>query len=159
MGELNVWTSFEKFLPSEFSPYFLSATFLEQPIYHSKKRELDLHVQLDRVLPFEVYERVVQELQMKFQVTVNFYVQAKDSTLSMNEFNLYVERLVERESALRSFRFLHPFIENDTVCFATKDEERLTILNRALPTLIEKCEKLQTRRASIDDFNLTKETF
>ena len=94
MIESNVWTSFGQFLSDEFAPYFLSSTFSKDPVFYSDRRELELAIQTEHILPYEVYEQVIIELQLKLQVSVDFKVSAKDTKLSMNELNQYVERLV-----------------------------------------------------------------
>ena len=136
--EVSVWNSFKQILPGDYSVYLESATFKENPKFHSVKKVLDLKICCDQVLPFNVYEQMVHALKMNFQVHVNLEIEAKKSSTSIDELNLYVERLIERESSLRSFRFLHPYVENNSICFSTKDEDRLTLLNEGLPTLVKK---------------------
>lgn len=63
----------------------------------------------------------------------------------MEELDLYVNYFVEKVDVLRCFRFLHPYQENHTVCFSTKDPERLASLNLSLPTLKEELKKLVLR--------------
>ena len=138
MMEGNVWASLHKILPDEFSSYFLSASFASNPIFYSDRNRLELAIETEEVLPCEIYYRMVQQLKLNLSVDVFVTIVAKKSDVPIDELNSYVDHLVQRESALRSYRFLHPYLENDTVCFSTKDEERLSLLNKALPTLLSK---------------------
>ena len=49
----------------------------------------------------------------------------------MDELDRYVNFFVEKYSDVKDFRFLHPYLENDTICFSTRDESRLAALNLA----------------------------
>ena len=60
----------------------------------------------------------------------------------MDELDRYVNHFVEKYSDVKDFRFLHPYLENDTICFSTRDESRLAALNLALPSLVEKLKEV-----------------
>ena len=49
----------------------------------------------------------------------------KNSVIEMDELDRYVNYFVEKYSDVKDFRFLHPYLENDTICFSTRDESRL----------------------------------
>ena len=141
MEDANVWTVLKKVVSQDYEKYLLNASFKTNPEYHSLKKELVLNIETDEVLPFEIYEGLVHELKLKYQISVSIFIFSKNSSISMEELNLYVERLVERENDLRSFRFLHPCLENGIVWFNTRDEERLVYLKGGLPILKEKLKK------------------
>ena len=136
---MSVWKILSSVLNPELESYLKNASFVENPKYHSIKRTLDLKINTDNVLPFDIYEQIVHQLKVHFQVHVNVYIQARKTSVSVDELYLYVEKIIEKNASLRCFRFLHPYMENETVCFSTKDDSRLIDLNKGLPQLQEEC--------------------
>ena len=130
---MSVWKILSSVLNPELESYLKNASFVENPKYHSIKRTLDLKINTDNVLPFDIYEQIVHQLKVHFQVHVNVYIQARKTSVSVDELYLYVEKIIEKNASLRCFRFLHPYMENETVCFSTKDDSRLIDLNKGLP--------------------------
>ena len=102
---------FEKLLDSELYAYFKNATFYENPVFHTAHKMVDFYIEFENVIPLEI---------------------------EMDELDRYVNFFVEKYSDVKDFRFLHPYLENDTICFSTRDESRLAALNLALPSLMEK---------------------
>ena len=51
-----------KCLSQEILPYFEKAQSFQSPIYHSVQNCLELSIQIDHVLPFEVYRQTCHEL-------------------------------------------------------------------------------------------------
>lgn len=129
--------SLEKLISPSLLDYFEDAEFVENPVFHAQKKELELSLRLKKVLPFEIYETVIREIQLSLHVHLNLTLACIDSSIGMEELDLYVNALIEKNASLRCFRFLHPYIENDMICFSTKDEERYASLNKVLPTLKE----------------------
>lgn len=136
---MSVWKILSSVLNPELESYLKNASFVENPKYHSIKRTLDLKINTDNVLPFDIYEQIVHQLKVHFQVHVNVYIQARKTSVSVDELYLYVEKIIEKNASLRCFRFLHPYMENETACFSTKDDSRLIDLNKGLPQLQEEC--------------------
>lgn len=132
-----VWESIGNFLPEEFKSYFEHALFEKGPVFHVKKEQLEMTLLLERVLPFEVYSRLLHTLKVKTHVHVDLIVHSKDTQVDMVNLDQYVSYFVEKDTQFKDFRFLHPFIEEDMVYFSTKDETRLAKMNRKLPSLIE----------------------
>lgn len=141
----DVTKSFEKLLPSSLTGYFDNATFVKNPVFHSQKKQLELDIEVENVLPFSIYEEVFSKLQLALHVHLVWNLQSRNPQVSMEELDLYVNYFVEKVDVLRCFRFLHPYQENHTVCFSTKDPERLASLNLSLPTLKEELKKLVLR--------------
>ena len=112
---MSVWKILSSVLNPELESYLKNASFVENPKYHSIKRTLDLKINTDNVLPFDIYEQIVHQLKVHFQVHVNVYIQARKTSVSVDELYLYVEKIIEKNASLRCFRFLHPYIENETV--------------------------------------------
>ncbi|MBM6652359.1 PolC-type DNA polymerase III [Faecalitalea cylindroides] len=138
----DVTKSFEKLLPSSLTGYFDNATFVKNPVFHSQKKQLELNIEVENVLPFSIYEEVFSKLQLALHVHLVWNLQSRNPQVSMEELDLYVNYFVEKVDVLRCFRFLHPYQENHTVCFSTKDPERLASLNLSLPTLKEELKKV-----------------
>lgn len=134
----NVKESFEKIIPSSCMEYFQDAIFTKNPIYHTQKKQLELSIETTKVLPYTIYELLVQKIQLALHVHLVLELTCKDSTCSMEELDQYVNAIVEKEADLSCFRFLHPYIEKDIVCFSTRDSKRLASLIRYLPVLTEK---------------------
>ncbi|MGM9913373.1 PolC-type DNA polymerase III [Floccifex sp.] len=134
---MSVWNTLQTVLSDDLKQYLDEASFVENPKYHSLKKVLDLYIQVNDVLPFEVYEQIVHQLKIHFQVHVNLQIKAKNASISVDELYLYVEKIIETNASLRPFRFLHPYLENEIACFSTKDDQRLSLLNKGLPDLIK----------------------
>lgn len=133
----SVYDVFESILQEQDLAYFTDATYIEAPVYHSKQQMLDLTIQTKEVLPFSVYQSVCHALKIALHVHINLRIQAENTTVSMADLDLYLNNLVEKERNLRSFSFLHPFIDNESVCFSTKDESKYAHLKQCLPQLEE----------------------
>ena len=125
------------YLPEEIQSYLEEATYFKNPEYHSKRRELQVYMEVQKVLPREIYERIIQQLKLNLHVSVFLKIQARDKNIAMDELDQYVSYFVEKDPKLKSFRFLHPYEEENSVVFSTKDEERLSSMNRALKRLKE----------------------
>ena len=141
MENTNAWIILKKGLSDEYEPYLSDASFKTKPVYHSIRKELTLDIETSNVLPLEIYERFVHDLKVEYQVSVDVTIYARDASVSIGDLNSYVEWLVEKESDLRTFRFLHPIKENESIWFTTRDEDRLLLLRGGLPTLKEKLKK------------------
>ena len=89
---------------------------------------MELNIEVENVLPFSIYEEVFSKLQLALHVHLVWNLQSRNPQVSMEELDLYVNYFVEKVDVLRCFRFLHPYQENHTVCFSTKDPERLASL-------------------------------
>ena len=138
----DVKTSLEKLLPSTLTGYFDNATFVKNPVFHSQKKQFELSIETENVLPFSAYEEIMSKLQLALHVHLVWELKARKPQVSMEELDRYVNYFVEKVDALRCFRFLHPYQENQTVCFSTKDPERLATLNLSLPRLKEELKKV-----------------
>ena len=125
------------YLPEEIQSYLEEASYVKAPQYHARRRELQLHIEVLKTLPCEIYERIIQQLKLNLHVAVTLQIQTKDTSIAMDELDQYVSYFVEKDSKLKSFRFLHPYEEQDSVVFSTKDEERLASMNRSLRRLKE----------------------
>lgn len=136
-----------KCLSQEILPYFEKAQSFQSPIYHSVQNCLELSIQIDHVLPFEVYRQTCHELKLALHTDIDLRIQAQDPKCTMSDLDLYVERIVAHHHEYQAFTYLHPFMENEVVCFATNDESRLAQLKRGLPQL-EKA--LETYGISMD---------
>ena len=133
---------FIDFLPEELQSYLELASYSKNPQYHAKRRELKLFIQLNKILPEAVFERIIQKLQLTLHVSVLLELQAEDQTISMDELDRYVSYFVQKDSKLKAYRFLHPFMEDNSVVFATKDEDRLSNMNRSLKRLTKYLEEV-----------------
>ena len=129
---------FEKLLDPELYSYFKNATFYENPVFHTAHKMVDFYIEFENVIPLEIYEQIITKLQLSLHAHVKLHMHAKNSVIEMDELDRYVNFFVEKYSDVKDFRFLHPYLENDTICFSTRDESRLAALNLALPSLMEK---------------------
>ena len=130
-----VWETVAHFLPEEWKPYFDHAQFKKGPLYHAKSEHLEIVLMVDEVFPFELYETLLHNLKLQTHVHVNLGIEARHAKTDMVNLDRYVAYFVEKEPRLKDFRFLHPFMENESVAFSTKDESRLAKLNLSLPIL------------------------
>ena len=131
---------FEKLLDPELYAYFKNATFYENPVFHTAHKMVDFYIEFENVIPLEIYEQIITKLQLSLHAHVKLHMHTKNSVIEMDELDRYVNYFVEKYSDVKDFRFLHPYLENDTICFSTRDESRLAALNLALPSLMEKLE-------------------
>lgn len=132
-----VYDTFSKLLPEALCIYFKNAHFLSKPLFHTVKKQLEINCFIEKMIPFEEYEQIIQTMQLKLHVQVQLYLETKDSSVSMDELDRYVNYFVEKDNDLKVFRFLHPFQEQESICFSTKDEMRYAQMNLALPKLLE----------------------
>lgn len=132
---MNVWKVLSSILSEDLQVHLEKATFVKKPQYHSLKKLLELEIQCDAVLPFAVYEQIVHQLKMYFQVHVNVIIHAANSLISVDELYLYIEKLIDQNNSLREFRFIHPYMQNNLVYFSTKNEDRYANLNKSLTNL------------------------
>lgn len=128
----------ERCVSSEDLSYFENARFLENPVYHSLSGRLDLHIETEKVLPYEVYQNVCHALKMACHTDISLQIQAKNHQVSMADLDGYVNDLVERNRELQDFMYSHPFLENQSVCFLSSDEAKVASMQRKLPVLEEK---------------------
>ena len=124
---------FEKLLDPELYAYFKNATFYENPVFHTAHKMVDFYIEFENVIPLEIYEQIITKLQLSLHTHVKLHMHTKNSVIEMDELDRYVNYFVEKYSDVKDFRFLHPYLENDTICFSTRDESRLAALNLALP--------------------------
>ncbi len=129
---------FEKLLDPELYAYFKKATFYENPVFHTAHKMVDFYIEFENVIPLEIYEQIITKLQLSLHAHVKLHMHTRNSAIEMDELDRYVNYFVEKYSDVKDFRFLHPYLENDTICFSTRDESRLAALNLALPSLMEK---------------------
>ena len=45
----------------------------------------------------------------------------QNNAVEMDELDRYVNHLWKIYVNVKDFRFLHPYLENDTICFSTRD--------------------------------------
>lgn len=132
-----VLDSLGNFIEEESQHYFQSASFLCRE-YHAKSRCLDLKLQLERPLPYEVYHGLIHNMRMHFHTDVKLSVQANSFECGMEDLDRYVQDLIAQNTPLRPFSGLHPYQENGSICFMTKDESQHYEIKRAKPLLEEK---------------------
>ena len=133
---------FEKLLDAQLYAYFKNASFYENPIFHATHKMVEFYIEFENVIPLEVYEQIITKLQLALHVHVKLHIHSKNNAVEMDELDRYVNHFVEKYSDVKDFRFLHPYLENDTICFSTRDESRLAALNLALPSLVEKLKEV-----------------
>ena len=132
-----VLDSLGNFIEEESQHYFQSASFLCRE-YHAKSRCLDLKLQLEQPLPYEVYHGLIHNMRMHFHTDVKLSVQANSFECGMEDLDRYVQDLIAQNTPLRPFSGLHPYQENGSICFMTKDESQHYEIKRAKPLLEEK---------------------
>ncbi len=135
MKHFNVYEVMEQCIAAENLTYFENAEYVHPPVFHSKRSVLELHLQLENVLPFEVYQSVCHELKMHLHVHTDLFIRAVNPRTDMAQLDQYVRDLAEKQKSLRPFLYLHPYEENETVCFSTKETDRLSAIKKALPEL------------------------
>ena len=128
---------FEKLLNQELYAYFKNASFYQNPVFHSKHGLVCFYVEFENYLPFSAYQQIITNLQLSLHAHVQLHIQAKNNAIQMDELDQYVNYFVEKNTELKAFRFLHPYMEKDVICFSTRDETRLASLKLALPKLLE----------------------
>ena len=129
---------FEKLLDQELYSYFKTAKFYANPVFHAAHKVVDFYVEFENVIPLQIYEQIITKLQVALHVHVRLHIHVRNNKVEMDELDRYVNHFVEKYADIKDFRFLHPYIEKDTICFSTRDEARLAALNLALPSLMEK---------------------
>ena len=129
---------FEKLLDQELYSYFKTAKFYANPVFHAAHKVVDFYVEFENVIPLQIYEQIITKLQVALHVHVRLHIHVRNNKVEMDELDRYVNHFVEKYADIKDFRFLHPYIEKDTICFSTRDEARFAALNLALPSLMEK---------------------
>ena len=122
---------FEKLLDQELYSYFKTAKFYANPVFHAAHKVVDFYVEFENVIPLQIYEQIITKLQFALHVHVRLHIHVRNNKVEMDELDRYVNHFVEKYADIKDFRFLHPYIEKDTICFSTRDEARLAALNLA----------------------------
>lgn len=115
---------FEQILHEDLYPYFKEARFYKKPVYHKKTKRLEFYLSLDRVLPCEIYERAVMEIQLALHAAIDLYIEAENNQANLEEVDQYTAYFAQSNSNLKAYRFLHPFRSSECICFSTKDDAR-----------------------------------
>lgn len=126
------------FLDDSLLTYFETASFTKRPQFHAQKKVLELFIGIESPLPFEVYEACVRSLQLELHVQVDIYIETTKHVVSMDQLDPYISYFADTDLELRSFQFIHPYQVDDSVCFSSKEEDRLAEMKRLLPRLEEK---------------------
>ena len=100
----------EKYLSPDCLSYFEKAQSFQPPIYHAIQNCLELSIQVEQVLPFEVYRQTCHELKVALHTDITLHIQAKDPVCAMSDLDLYVERIVASHHEYQAFWYLHPFM-------------------------------------------------
>ena len=129
---------FEKLLDPELYVYFKDASFFQNPVFHSGKKLAEFYIEFDTIIPLKIYEQIITKLQLSLHAHVKLHIHTRNPEIGNSELDQYVNHFVEKYPDLKDFRFLHPYFENENICFSTRDESRLAALNLALPCLMEK---------------------
>ena len=117
---LNKMEVFEKLLDTELYAYFKNASFYEKPVFHTAHKIVEFYIEFENVIPLEIYEQIITKLQLALHVHVKLHIHSKNNAVEMDELDRYVNHFVEKYSDVKDFRFLHPYLENDTICFSTR---------------------------------------
>ncbi len=115
-----------------------TAVFLETPTYHTRSQRLELSIQTDQVLAFEMYQRICHELKVNLHADIELKITAKDGQVSMADLDAYVNEVVQMNRSLQSYRYSHPFLSNQSACFSTTDSAKLASMESSLSLLEEK---------------------
>ena len=134
----NVVEVLEKCVSSTNLDYFQNAIFLQTPIYHSLSNRLDLSIENEKVLPYEIYQKVCHEMKIALHCDVSLQIQAKDGQVSMADLDSYLNDVVEKNRDLQMFMYSHPFLENQSACFSSRDESKISMMQSSLAELEEK---------------------
>lgn len=152
MAKQDVKHAFEKLIDPEDLVFFEKATFLKNPIFHTAKEILELHVQIPEILPLPVWQKVITKMQLSLHVHVEMYLTCEVPSLDMDLLDQYVAFVVEKNLALKSFKYRHPYMEQDSICFSTTESKRYAQMIEALPAL-----KQDLRKYGIDQDFVIKE--
>lgn len=133
---------FEKLLDEDLYSYFKNASFYQNPVFHTKQKLVTFYVEFEKYIPLQIYEQILTQLQLSLHAHVDLFIHVPLQEIEMSTLDQYVNYFVEQYAELRPFRFLHPYMDKDMICFSTRDDHRLSQLNLALPTLLEKLKKV-----------------
>ncbi len=134
---MSVYETFEKIIDAEACAYFENATMFKTPLYHREAQRLELFIEVDRALPFMVYESLLHQMRLKLHVQVDLHLKSRSTDVDMTTLDAYVHFLASVHPSLRVFSNLHPYVENESACFSTRDEQRHAEITQRLPQLME----------------------
>lgn len=128
-------TGLLEFLPEELASFFKQASYYQAPEFHTKRRELILFISLSKPLPFDIYERVIDQLRLALHAGICLKLKTEEKTIAIDEFSRYVNYFVQKEKKLQCFRFVHPTKGEQSIEFTTADEAKASAMKRAIKSL------------------------
>lgn len=135
-----VYEMLSQYIDPSIQPYFQTASFVCNPIYHKDRDLLELNIRLEHPLPYRVYTDVCHQLKVATHTDILLRLEAESYELSTEDLDRYVKCVVSKNMDLRAFQNSHPFKEKDSICFSTTQDERISQMIQALPALEKELE-------------------
>ncbi len=118
----------------------------EAPVYHAKRKVLALRVELDEVLPFQLYQQLLHELKIAMHAGVDLQIQTRNRMNDINEADRYISWLASTKPEAAVFGGLHPSFSHELdLKFSSGSEERVHAIKAAGAAL-----RKELARAGID---------
>jgi DNA polymerase-3 subunit alpha (Gram-positive type) len=126
---------FLNILPEAIASQMEEASFYERPKYHTVSKRLQLFISLEQPLSADAYDAAIQSMAVYLHTGIDLNIQAKNAQPGIDIVNGYVHYFASKNPQLHLFMHVHPILEQDIICFTSKNEEKVAQLNRGLESL------------------------
>lgn len=137
-----VYEVMQTLLDAELHPYFENATLLKEPVYHSRRNELELAIQLQKNLPYTVFIQMQDQLRLRLHTSINLELKSQNTHTDVDDIGMYIAWAVSRDPALHVFYGMHPSVnQNQEITYSTSVPSRKAAMQEAIPRLVHTLQK------------------
>lgn len=106
--------------------YFEKAAFLGKPVYHKASNQISLEMNVEKLLPYSVYDVFVSKLTQDLKCRVKLGMKIENHEYEIVDLNKYVKRIVEKNMKLHVFMRTFPNYEEGALKYryAKAEEEQ-----------------------------------
>lgn len=122
--------------------YFEEGYFLMEPVFKKLSNMLECHIQLNEVLPYNIWDHFMHLLTIKTQCSIDLSIEAKNNNSSLSNIKEYIENFVSKNPMDKVFTSNIPRIENEHIIFQIKNQEEKDVAiqrKHLLQAFLKKC--------------------
>ena len=116
--------------------YFKNAQFLGTPIFHRASNLMTFVLEVENLLPYNVYDVFVSKLMQDLKCRVQMNMKVRVMQYDVVDINKYVKRIVERNMHLHVFMRTFPNFENGILKYQYANEEERKEADEKAPLLV-----------------------
>src|SRR5690625_3720513 len=134
-------------LPEEMKESFFQNSSLEKVIVYKKEKRWNLHIKIEKVLPFEVYLTFINKIKQSFEqiADIKLTLLTEDSSCEEKEFQLYWSYFVQSLSKLLPSHMKtleqQPIVTDNQIELSVSTEAEAVSLKRKIDNVLQQfCE-------------------